>query len=146
MSTTSKSSLKERSITSTSSTSPLGSPVKLPHIKTKECDGPIVLSPDPPSFGFVCIGFRYKLIIRITNTGSKPERMQILCSPAIFKSYNQTSGIDSSVYDSIRSKNDDFKLLKTLKQRLTAEGGSFVAISRKFKAMDLDGAKNFTIL
>ena len=37
------------------------------------------------------------------------------------------------------AKNEHYKLLKTLKKRLTKDGGSFVAMSRLFKKMDLDG-------
>ena len=37
------------------------------------------------------------------------------------------------------ARNEYFKLLRNLKGKLSAEGSGFVAIARKFKAMDLDG-------
>lgn len=39
----------------------------------------------------------------------------------------------------VGTRNEEFKLLKTLKKRLTKDGGSFVAMARLFKKMDLDG-------
>ena len=58
---------------------------------------------------------------------------------------SRTTSIDSagvfstfSEHD-ILGKNDEYKLLKMLKKRLTTLGGSYVAMSRMFKEIDLDG-------
>ena len=75
----------------------------------------------------------------VFNSGKRPERLRVLC--------NQ---INSKVDTSLRTESlihkegkftskEEYKLLKALKKRLTAEGGSFVAMSRKFRSMDLDG-------
>ena len=39
----------------------------------------------------------------------------------------------------ISGRTEEYKLLKVLKKRLTAKGGSYVAMSRMFKEIDLDG-------
>ena len=44
-----------------------------------------------------------------------------------------------AVSPTVGTRNEEFKLLKTLKKRLTKDGGSFVAMARLFKKMDLDG-------
>ncbi len=36
-------------------------------------------------------------------------------------------------------RNEHYKLVRTLRGKLSAEGSGFVDIARKFKAMDLDG-------
>ena len=75
----------------------------------------------------------------VFNSGKRPERLRVLC--------NQ---INSKVDTSLRTESlihkegkftskEECKLLKALKKRLTADGGSFVAMSRKFRSMDLDG-------
>lgn len=106
------------------------------------------LSPDEPSFGVVCIGYRYKLTVSIFNSGKRPERLRISCSPAYnpnVHAEDREKGIDESSSSSLISgekvlgKNDEYKLVKILKKRLSSEGGSFVAMSRLFEKMDLDG-------
>lgn len=106
------------------------------------------LLPEDPSFGVVCLGYRYKLTLSLFNSGKRPERLRVSCSPAYNpnsedKSVDMTMG--SSTSDSvigeekILGKNDEYKLVKLLKKRLSREGGSFVAMSRLFEKMDLDG-------
>tara|TARA_A100001015_G_scaffold298342_1_gene380948 strand:+ start:2510 stop:3736 length:1227 start_codon:yes stop_codon:yes gene_type:complete len=85
----------------------------------------------------------------IFNSGNRPERLRVSCSsaydPNAVKNSVDNSTIPSSVDNSstsegkILGKNDEYKLVKLLKKRLSREGGSFVAMSRLFEKMDLDG-------
>ena len=85
----------------------------------------------------------------IFNSGKKPERLRVSCSPAYDprvddSSVTSTLGGTSSnggsqEEEKILGKNDEYKLVKLLKKRLSREGGSFVAMSRLFEKMDLDG-------
>ena len=85
----------------------------------------------------------------IFNSGKRPERLRVSCSPAYDprvddSSVTSTLGGTSSnggaqEEEKILGKNDEYKLVKLLKKRLSREGGSFVAMSRLFEKMDLDG-------
>ena len=112
-----------------------------PHIKAKgkkvEILGGLKLNPEPPTFGLVCQGYRYRLTIKVVNVGTTPERMRVLCSKSTFPKYAKPADKDAKAI--ILSKNEDYKLLNNLKSRLTAEGSSYMHIARKFKSMDLDG-------
>lgn len=43
---------------------------------------PLQLSPKNPDFGVICQGFVYGLTVSVKNSGIKPERLRVFCTPA----------------------------------------------------------------
>ena len=35
--------------------------------------------PNEPNFGLICVGFQYRLVIKVFNAGTQPERMKVSC-------------------------------------------------------------------
>ena len=38
----------------------------------------LLITPFEPSFGFICVGFKYKLTINVQNLISQPQRVQVI--------------------------------------------------------------------
>ena len=70
----------------------------------------------------------------IFNSGTRPERLRVACS----RTTNSDSEAGTIPDTKSSASKEQMRLIRMLKKRLTADGGSFVAISRKFRAMDLD--------